>query len=323
MNILLTGGAGYIGSVTVLALLEAGHTITIVDNLSHGNQDAVPDGVRFIEGNIAELDMLLPTPEHYDAVIHLAAFMAAGESMKVPEKYWQNNTVNTLSMLSTLRKRGIKKLVFASTAAVYGNPVAVPIVEDAPKNPTSTYGMTKLAMDMAITSESWAHGLAATSLRFFNVAGAYKTAGERHPEETHIIPLLLDAAAGRRQFTMYGDDYPTEDGTCIRDYIHVYDLARAMLLALDTMKPGEHTIYNLANGEGFSNKQVIDMVKKVTGKDFPVAVGPRREGDPAVLVASSQKAKDELGWEPTRPLLEQMVTDAWEYYQLRRRNPLR
>jgi UDP-glucose 4-epimerase len=314
MHIVITGGAGYIGSVATLALLEAGHTVTVLDNLSHGHQDAVPAGVRFVQGSVADFDAIIPQDEGIDAVIHLGAFMAAGESMNVPEKYWQNNTVNTLSMLNALRKRGISKLIFASTAAVYGNPDTIPITEDAPTRPTSTYGMTKLAMDMAITSESWAYGMSAASLRFFNVAGAYKSAGERHPTETHIIPLLFDAATGKRPFMMYGNDYPTADGTCIRDYIHVYDLARAMLLALGAMEPGVHNIYNLANGQGFSNKQVIDVVKQVTGKDFEVAVGPRREGDPAVLIASSQKAKDELGWEPSRPSLEQMVGDAWEYY---------
>lgn len=316
MRILVTGGAGYIGSVTSTLLIEGGHEVTILDNLSEGHQDALPKAARFIEGDMAEFEAVIPANETFDAIVHLAAYIAAGESMQVPEKYWQNNTVNTLNMLSVLRARNIRKLVFASTAAVYGEPEEIPITESAPTKPTNAYGMTKLTMDMAITSESWAHGLDATSLRFFNVAGAYKSCGERHPHETHIIPLLLEAASGKRDgFTIYGDDYPTKDGTCLRDYIHVYDLARAIMLALETTHPGEHHIYNLANGKGFTNIQVVDTVKKVTGKDFTVNIGPRREGDPAILVASSQKAKDELGWEPSRPTLEQMVREAWEFSQ--------
>lgn len=316
MRILVTGGAGYIGSVTSTALIEAGHDVTILDSLDEGHRDAIPESARFIKGDFADFDEIVPLDETYDAIIHLAGSIAAGESMQVPELYWRNNTVNSLNLLNAMRTRAIKKLVFASTAAVYGEPTEIPITEACSTKPTNTYGMTKLALDMAITSESWAHGLDATSLRFFNVAGAYKTCGERHPQETHIIPLLLDAALGKRDgFTIYGDDYPTEDGTCLRDYIHVYDLARAIMLALHTTHPGEHHIYNLANGKGFTNKQVVDMVKKVTGRDFPVKTGSRRDGDPAVLIASSKKAQDELGWEPSRPTLEQMVREAWEFSQ--------
>lgn len=311
MNIVVTGGAGYIGSVVVRVLLDVGHSVVVLDNLSHGRRDAVDGRAEFIEGSVADFDELIGE-RPIDAVVHLAAYIAAGESMHKPEAYWHNNTLNTILLLDALRKRGVKKLVFASTAAVYGSPEKIPITEDAPKNPISTYGMTKLAMDMALTSESSAHGLDATSLRFFNVAGAYEGLGERHPVETHIIPLLLEVAASKRPvFGLFGNDYPTDDGTCIRDYIHVYDLARAIHLALKTDHPNEHHIYNLANGKGFSNRQVIDAVERVTGKKIPVEVNPRREGDPAILVASSQKALDVLGWEPERPLLDEMISDAW------------
>lgn len=315
MNILVTGGAGYIGSVTVEVLLDAGHEITVLDNLSHGNQDAIDSRARFIEGDVSNIENLLGY-EPCDAVVHLAAFIAAGESMEKPESYWRNNTVSSIDLLDAMRKRGIKKLVFASTAAVYGNPTEIPITEDTVKNPTNTYGMTKLAIDMAITSECHAHDLDATSLRFFNVAGAYGGYGERHPNETHIIPIIFDVITGKRPtFSLFGDDYPTDDGTCIRDYIHVFDLARAILLSLQTNNPSTHRIYNLANGRGFSNRQVIAAVEKVTGQTVPVEVKPRRDGDPAVLIASSQKALDEIAWKPEMPELDAMITDAWNYYR--------
>lgn len=321
MKILLTGGAGYIGSVTTAMLLEAGHQVVVLDNLSQGHEDAIAPGVsRFIQADVADLAEVITPDDGIEAVIHLAAFIAAGESMQKPELYWQNNTVGTLKMLEGMRGLGIKKLIFASTAAVYGNPTQLPITEDTSTKPTNTYGMTKLAMDMAITSEAWAHGLAATSVRFFNVAGAYGGYGERHPTETHIIPLIFDVVAGKReQFTIFGDDYPTADGTCVRDYIHVADLARAMMLALDKLQPGTHCIYNLANGTGFSNRQVVQAVEEVTGKKVPLAIGPRREGDPAVLIASSDRAYKELGWKPQQPSLHDMIADAWTFYQATQR----
>lgn len=317
MRIVVTGGAGYIGSVTVKVLLDAGNEVIVLDNLSHGHRDTIDSRAVFLEGSVSDIDALLRDDTQIDAVVHLAAFIAAGESMEKPEMYWRNNTVSSIDLLDALRKRGIKKLVFASTAAVYGNPSELPITEDAAKNPTNTYGMTKLAIDMAITSECIAHGLDATSLRFFNVAGAYGGYGERHPSETHIIPIILDVIAGRRPvFNLFGDDYPTDDGTCIRDYIHVYDLARAIVLALGTGKPGTHSIYNLANGKGFSNRQVIAAVEKITGKSVPTEMKPRREGDPSVLIASSKKAFAELGWDPELPELDTMILDAWEYYRV-------
>lgn len=317
MKVLITGGAGYIGSVTTNVLLDAGHEVIVLDNLSHGNRDAVDDRATFIEGSVSDIDTLLGDTE-IDAVVHLAAFIAAGESMEKPEIYWRNNAISSIDLLDAMRKRHIKKLVFASTAAVYGNPAELPISEDASTNPTNTYGMTKLAIDMAITSECHAHGLDATSLRFFNVAGAYHGYGENHPNETHIIPLILDVVAGKRsEFSLFGDDYPTKDGTCVRDYIHVYDLAKAIELSLTTNQPGTHRIYNLANGKGFSNREVIAAVEGVTGKAVPVKAMPRREGDPATLIASSQRALDELGWQPERPDLYAMISDAWDYYKSR------
>jgi UDP-glucose 4-epimerase len=315
MRILLTGGAGYIGSVTSRLLLEADHEVLVLDNLSHGHENAVPSGAIFLNGDIEDITSLLKGQKPVDAVIHLAAYIAAGESMEKPELYWQNNTVKTFRMLEAMRQLDIKKLVFASTAAVYGDPVGIPISEDDPKNPTNTYGMTKLAMDMAITSECWAHDLAATSVRFFNVAGAHGDAGERHPVETHLIPIALQAAAGDREgISLFGTDYDTKDGTCIRDYIHVADLARAMILALDKLEAGKHTVYNLGNGHGFTNREVLAAVEKVTGKKLNLREEPRREGDPAVLVASSQRAFEELGWKPERPNLEDIIADAWEFY---------
>ena len=314
MRVVVTGGAGYIGSVTSAVLLEAGYEVIVLDNLSRGFRDAVPAGVTFIEGDIANFDACIPKDAKIDAVVHLAGYIAVGESMQAPELYWQNNVAGTLSLLAALRRRDIRKLVFASTAAVYGEPTELPLTEKAVTKPTNVYGMTKLAIDMAIASESWAHDLDATSLRFFNVAGAYKQYGERHSPETHLIPLLLKVAKDKKgAFTIYGDDYPTRDGTCIRDYIHVYDLACAIKLSLETKHFGRHDIYNLASNRGYTNREVAEVVKKVTGTEFPIEIGPRRSGDPAVLMASYQKAKDELGWEPSISSLETMVDDAWRY----------
>jgi UDP-glucose 4-epimerase len=315
MKVVVTGGAGYIGSNVAALLIEAGHEVLILDDFSEGDRLAVPPEARLVEGNVADFAELISKEEGVDAVLHFAAFIAAGESVTKPEKYWQNNLVGSLKLMEAMRTIGIKKLIFSSTAAVYGNPNEVPIKETAVKNPTNPYGMTKLAVDMAISSECVAHGLAATSLRYFNVAGAYKNYGERHRIETHIIPLALKASIDEREFTVFGEDYSTPDGTCIRDYIHVRDLARAHLLALQKLEEGRHTIYNLGNGNGFSNRDVIKVVEQVTGKQLMVKTGARREGDPAVLVASSSLAKDELGWEPEKPELKTMVEDAWRFYQ--------
>jgi len=314
MNIVVTGGAGYIGSVVTRKLTETGHNVIVIDDLSTGHKDAVPEGIRLIEDTASNIEHVLSPDDNIDAVVHLAGSIRAGESVENPQLYWDNNFTQTLEMLEGMRTIGITKLVFASTAAVYGNPVELPIVEDAPKTPTNPYGMSKLAMDMAISSYAHAYQLAATSLRFFNVAGAYKDAGERHPDESHLIPLALDAAAGKRDLSLYGTDYDTADGTCVRDYIHVLDLANAIELSLAHLTPSVHSIYNLGNGNGFSNKELLETVKDITGREFTVHEEARRIGDPAILVASSERAKRELGWEPTIPLLRDIVTDAWDYY---------
>lgn len=316
MKILVTGGAGYIGSVVSTLLTEAGHQVIVVDKAASGAKAFLPASIKLIDADITEVGALFTKEDGIEAALHFAAYIAAGESMEKPEMYWENNTVGSIKLLAALRNLGIEKLIFSSTAAVYGNPKEVPITEMAEKNPTSTYGMTKLAVDMAISSECFAHGLAAVSLRYFNVAGAYGQCGERHIPETHIIPLALEAAATDKPFYLFGEDYPTDDGSCVRDYIHVVDLARAHLLALEHLQAGKHSIYNLGNGQGFSNKQVIQAVERVTGKKLAVHTRPRREGDPAILVASSEKARQKLGWVPKKPQLDVIIGDAWEFYQL-------
>jgi UDP-glucose 4-epimerase len=319
MKVVVAGGAGYVGSNVAALLIEAGHEVIVLDNLSQGRRAGVPDGARFVAADVADFGTVFSAADKIDAVLHLAAYLSVGESVTKPELYWSNNTIASLRLLSALRDLGIKKLIFSSTAAVYGNPETTPITEDAPTRPTNPYGMTKLAVDMAISGECTAHGLAATSLRYFNVAGAYRGYGERHQPETHIIPLALVAADKSSAFTIFGDDYPTPDGTCIRDYIHVHDLARAHLLALDKLEPSRHGVYNLGNGQGFSNQEVVKAVEEVTGKSLPVKIGPRRAGDPAVLVASNKLAATELDWTPEKPALETIIADAWEFYRTAKR----
>ncbi|MEV6607712.1 UDP-glucose 4-epimerase GalE [Kutzneria sp. NPDC051319] len=318
MKLVVTGGAGYVGSVSAARLVEAGHEVVVVDDLSTGHADAVPEGARFVEGDIAEVAGPL-LAEGFDGVLHCAAKSLVGESMQDPAKYWNGNVVTSLRLLEAMRDNGTQRLVFSSTAATYGEPEQVPIVETAPTRPTNTYGATKLAIDFAITSFAAAHGLAGVSLRYFNVAGAYvapgvQQLGERHTVETHLIPIVLQVALGQREkVQMYGDDWPTEDGTCVRDYIHVLDLAEAHLLAMENAKPGRHNIYNLGSGFGFSVKQVIDTCRQVTGHAIPAEVAPRRAGDPAVLVASSERARQELGWQPKHEDLTSIVGDAWTF----------
>ncbi|MFF2547072.1 UDP-glucose 4-epimerase GalE [Kitasatospora sp. NPDC058063] len=314
---LVTGGAGYVGSVVAAHLLEAGHRVTVLDDLSTGFREGVPAGAEFVEGRIQEADKVLDGS--FDGVLHFAASSQVGESVADPEKYWRNNVAGSLELISAMRASGVRKLVFSSTAATYGEPEAVPIAETARTAPTNTYGATKLAVDHLITGEAVAHGLAAVSLRYFNVAGAYGSSsgvafGERHDPESHLIPLVFQAALGQRpHIAVYGDDYPTPDGTCIRDYIHVADLAEAHLLALDAAEPGEHLICNLGNGSGFSVHEVIESVQRVTGREIPVRVEGRRAGDPAVLVASAARAHETLGWTPRRSNLDEIVADAWKF----------
>ncbi|MER6570346.1 UDP-glucose 4-epimerase GalE [Streptomyces sp. NPDC001093] len=319
MKYLVTGGAGYVGSVVAQHLLEAGHEVTVLDNLSTGFRAGVPAGAAFVEGDIRDAAKWLDPS--YDGVLHFAASSQVGESVVKPEKYWDNNVAGSMALLGAMREAGVRTLVFSSTAATYGEPEQVPIVESAPTRPTNPYGASKLAVDHMITGEANAHGLAAVSLRYFNVAGAYGTSsgvmvGERHDPESHLIPLVLQVAQGRREaISVYGDDYPTPDGTCVRDYIHVADLAEAHLLALTAATPGEHLICNLGNGAGFSVRQVIETVRQVTGHPIPEIVAPRRGGDPAVLVASADTAREKLGWNPSRADLAGIVADAWEFTQ--------
>lgn len=320
MRLLVTGGAGYVGSVCTTVLLERGHEVVVVDDLSTGNADAVPEGAEFIEGDIAAVaESVLGSGNsapRFDGVLHFAAQSLVGESVERPEQYWQGNVVTTLALLEAMRLSGTPRLVFSSTAATYGEPERTPITEDAPTRPTNPYGATKLAIDHAITSYANAHSLAATSLRYFNVAGAYKGAGENRVVETHLIPLVLQVALGQREkISVFGTDWPTKDGTAVRDYIHVLDLADAHLLALESSVASRHRIYNLGSGAGFSVREVISACARVTGLPIAAEDAPRRAGDPAVLIASSDRAVDELGWRPAHTDLDEIVSDAWTYLQ--------
>ena len=318
MKLLVTGGAGYVGSVCAQVLLEEGHEVVVVDDLSTGNADAVPAGARFVHDDMVAAAPGLLGGGSFDGVLHFAAKSLVGESVVAPELYWYGNVVKTLELLEAIRVSGTPRLVFSSTASTYGEPESVPITEDAPTRPTNAYGATKLAIDHAITSYAAAHGLAATSLRYFNVAGAYAGLGERHATETHLIPLVLQVALGvREEILVFGDDWPTPDGTCIRDYIHVRDLADAHVLALATAQPGAHGIYNLGNGTGFSVREVIACCERVTGGPIAARDVERRAGDPAVLIASSEKAITELGWRPRHTSIDEIVADAWEFTRSR------
>lgn len=312
-KLLVTGGAGYIGSVCTARLLRAGHEVTVIDDLSTGHPDAVPAGARLIEGDVAEVAGSV-LAEGFDGVLHFAARSIVGESAHRPSDYWHGNVVTSIQLLDAMRAHGTPRLVFSSSAAVYGQPDQIPVAESAPACPHNTYGFTKLAVDHAITGYANAHGLAAVSLRYFNVAGADGALGERHPEETHLIPIVLQVAMGERDSVrVHGDDYPTSDGTAVRDYIHVADLADAHVRALDTTRPGEHRVYNLGNGTGFSVREVIATCRSITELPIPTVVSPRRHGDPAVLVASSERAQAELGWKPERAELGDIVADAWKF----------
>jgi len=311
MRVLVTGGAGYIGSVVATRLLEEGHEVGVLDDLSTGHRDAPPTGAVFWEGRVHDADEVL-VRFRPDAVAHLAASSLVAESVTDPDKYQENNVGGTEALLAAMSRHGVGRIVFSSTAAVYGEPRQIPISEAAPCLPLNPYGHSKLAMDRALGAAAKALGLAAVSLRYFNVAGAYGGRGERHKVETHLIPIALEVALGRRSaLEVYGSDYPTDDGTCVRDYVHVADIADAHLLALEAAVPGRHEIVNLGNGSGFSVLQVIAAVEAVTGRSLPFHLRDRRRGDPAVLVASAERAVTALGWSPHRPRLEQMVADAW------------
>ncbi|WP_330231412.1 UDP-glucose 4-epimerase GalE [Nocardia sp. NBC_00508] len=322
MKLLVTGGAGFVGATVTRMLLDAGHEVVVVDDLSRNDDRQIPDGAKFIQLRVHDVVDVLTPRAGFDAVLHFAGLIAAGESMHHPEWHWDNNTRASLALLDAMRAADVGKLVFSSTAAVYGEPTELPLVETSPTSPVNTYGDTKLAIDRAITSFARASdSFGAISLRYFNVAGAHDCGdgtmiGERHNPETHLIPLALDTAMGRvDKFSLFGNDYPTPDGTCVRDYIHITDLARAHLLALGAIHPGEHKIYNLGNGIGFSNLQVIEAIREVTGEPFEVETAPRRPGDPAMLYASSELAHNELEWRPQKPDIVEIVRDAWRFHR--------
>jgi UDP-glucose 4-epimerase len=316
MRVLVTGGAGYIGSVVSEELINDGHEVVVYDNLVKGHRDAIVAGAEFVNGDLLDAEFLRQTLKNnrIEAVIHMAAFSLVGESVEQPAKYYHNNVVAGLVLLEAMRECGVKRIVFSSTAATYGEPEAQPIFESAPTNPTNPYGETKLAFERAMHWCEQAYGLRYASLRYFNAAGASEKCGEDHDPESHIIPITLQAAAGKRTHVeIYGDDYPTVDGTCIRDYIHVIDLARAHILALGILNE-RSAIYNLGcGGDGYSVRDVIETAKRVTGKDIPVRMGPRRAGDPAVLIAGSDKIKSELGWQPQFQDLGMIVESAWRW----------
>jgi UDP-glucose 4-epimerase len=320
-NVLVMGGAGYIGSVVAAELLKAGHRVIVYDNLSRGHRRAVPAGAELVVGEVADraaLDRLFETLP-VDAVMHFAALIEAGESMQVPERYFRNNTANTLTLLEAMLAHDVNRLVFSSTAALYGEPEHIPIEETDPLRPTNAYGESKLLVERMLAWFNRIHGLRYASLRYFNAAGATGELGEDHHPESHLIPLTLKVVLGQRDhIAIFGTDYPTPDGTCIRDYIHVVDLATAHLLALDALAEHDRLIYNLGNGRGFSVRQVIEVARRVTGHRIPAVETPRRPGDPAVLVASSAKIQQELHWQPQYPELETIVASAWEWH---RRHP--
>ena len=318
MRVLVTGGAGYIGSVVVEELLSDDHQVVVYDNLAKGHRQSVPANVPFIEADLLDRERLIEAfREHQiEAVIHMAADSLVGESVQQPDKYYRSNVVAGLSLLNAMRHAGVKRLVFSSTAAVYGEPEKQPIEETDLANPTNPYGETKLTFERALRWHESAYGIRYASLRYFNAAGATDRCGEWHDPETHLIPLVLQAANGQRQHVeIYGEDYQTRDGTCVRDYIHVVDLARAHVLALQIL--GERSaIYNLGcGGEGYSVREVIEVANEITGRQIPTKVGPRRSGDPAVLIASSEKIKRELGWAPQFQDLRKIVDSAWQWLQ--------
>jgi UDP-glucose 4-epimerase len=321
LKVLLTGGAGYIGSVVTSELIHAGYQVTVYDNLRNGRRQAVPGGAELIVGELDDregLDKLFRVQQP-EAVFHFAALIEAGESMRMPERYFRNNSASTLTLLEAMLNHGVLRFVFSSTAALYGNPERTPIEETDPLRPTNAYGESKLLVERMLDWFHRIHGLRYASLRYFNAAGATADRGEDHHPESHLIPLVLKVALGQTdKVSIYGTDYPTPDGTCIRDYIHVADLATAHLLALDGLSHSEKLIYNLGNGRGFSVREVVETARRVTGHSIPAVETQRRPGDPAVLVASSAKIRKELRWTPQFSDLERIVRSAWEWH---RRNP--
>ncbi|HUS20169.1 MAG TPA: UDP-glucose 4-epimerase GalE [Terriglobales bacterium] len=318
MNVLVTGGAGYIGSVVAADVVAAGHRVTVYDNLSKGHRQAVPAEAEFVQGDVADraaLETVLAA-HRIDAVMHFAAVIEAGESMQVPEKYFRLNSATSLTLLEAMHARGVKRLVFSSTAALYGDPKNIPIKEDDPLEPTNAYGESKLLVERMLAWFHRIHGLRYASLRYFNAAGASGCLGEAHDPESHLIPLVLQVALGKRKsISIFGTDYPTPDGTCVRDYIHVADLAQAHVLSLAALEARDRLIYNLGNGRGFSVREVIEVARRVTGHPIPAVESARRPGDPAILVASSERIMKTLGWKPRHAGLEAIIGSAWKWHE--------
>jgi UDP-glucose 4-epimerase len=317
VKLLVTGGAGYIGSIVAAQLLGEGHEVVVLDNLQQGHRQAVPGGASMVEMNLLDRDGVRGLlQDEFDAVLHFAALALVGESVSHPERYYRTNVGGTLNLLEGMMESGVSRLVFSSTCAVYGQPDEVPISETATPRPTNAYGASKLAVDRMISDFCLAHGIGAVSLRYFNVAGAKGEQGEDHKPETHLIPNILRAASGAQPHVeIFGTDYPTPDGTAIRDYIHVEDLSDAHVLALDGARPSEHRIFNLGSGTGFSVREVIDAAREVTGRTIEVRESARRPGDPPRLVAASERVRSELGWEPQKPAIGDMIADAWAFAQ--------
>jgi UDP-glucose 4-epimerase len=319
MRVLVTGGAGYIGSVVAEQLLGAGHQVVVLDNLSRGHRQAVPKGAELVASDLADREKLaaLFRSHDFEAVLHFAAFIEAGESMKFPETFFRNNTANALTVLEVMLAAHVNRFIFSSTAALYGNPARTPILEEDVLQPTNAYGESKLLVERMLGWFHRIHGLRYASLRYFNAAGsAAPNRGEAHRPESHLVPRLMKVALGQRKhIEIFGTDYPTPDGTCVRDYIHVSDLAEAHLLALDALRQSGRLIYNLGNGKGFSVREVVEGVRRVTGHAIPVIESPRREGDPAVLIASSGKIQRELNWKPKFPDLDAILKSAWVWHK--------
>jgi UDP-glucose 4-epimerase len=316
MRLLVTGGAGYIGSIVAQQLVARGDDVTVLDSLYRGHRAAVPEGAAFVEADLldpAAVDAALA--DGFDGVVHFAALSLVAESVEWPERYWRGNVVGALNLLDAMRAHGVGRLVFSSTAATYGEPEVELITESEPNAPVNAYGNSKLTVDRMLADEARAHGLAAVSLRYFNVAGASGALGEDHTPETHLIPLVLQAAAGKRDsVAIFGTDYPTPDGTAVRDYVHVEDLGRAHILALEKAVPGRHDIYNLGSERGYSVREVVEAARRVTGRSIVAREEGRRPGDPPRLVASNARAREALGWAPEKSL-DDMVRDAWEWHQ--------
>ena len=318
LKILVTGGAGYIGAAAGRVLLDLGHEVTALDNLCRGYRAAVPKGARFVSGDVGDRELIdqIFREAKFDAVMHFAALAEVGESMRAPERYFRNNTAATLNLLETCVRFKVPRFVFSSTAAVFGQPQSPLIDESAPKNPINPYGESKLQTERMLEWFQKVHGLRYAVLRYFNAAGAWKDQGEHHDPESHLIPLVLQVALGKREsVSIYGTDYPTPDGTCVRDYIHIYDLAVAHLLAMEALESREAMAYNLGNAKGFSVREVIEVARRVTGHRIPATETPRRPGDPPVLVASSENIRRELGWTPKFGSLESIVQSAWEWHR--------